>query len=44
MTQPMLVVTAPVRDGISGWGGFVADMELGQAELMTEPPNAFGET
>jgi len=41
----MLVVTAPVRDGISGgWGGFVADMELGQAELITEPPNAFGET
>lgn len=46
-TEPvrLLVVTAPVRDGISGgWGGFVADMELGQAELMTEPPNAFGET
>ncbi|MFN8492521.1 MAG: cupin domain-containing protein [Caldilineaceae bacterium] len=32
----LLVVTAPVRDGVSGgWGGFVADMELGQGELIS---------
>lgn len=40
-TEPvrLLVVTAPVRQGISGgWGGFVADMELGQGELMAKPP------
>jgi quercetin dioxygenase-like cupin family protein len=35
----LLVVTAPVRDGSSGgWGGFVADMELGQGELIAKPP------
>ena len=34
----LLVVTAPVRDGASGgWGGFVADMELGQGELIAIP-------
>ena len=34
----LLVVTAPVRDGVSkGWGGFVADMELGQGELIATP-------
>jgi quercetin dioxygenase-like cupin family protein len=33
----LLVVTAPVRDGSSGgWGGFVADMELGQGELIAK--------
>ncbi len=35
----LLVVTAPVRAGASdGWGGFVADMELGQGELIGSPP------
>jgi quercetin dioxygenase-like cupin family protein len=35
----LIVVTAPVRDGASGgWGGFVADMELGQGELISKPP------
>lgn len=34
----LLVVTAPVREGTSaGWGGFVADMELGQGELIKKP-------
>jgi len=34
----VLVVTAPVRDGAgSGWGGFVADMEAGQGELIAKP-------
>ena len=34
----LLVVTAPVRQGSSGgWGGFVADMELGQGELIAKP-------
>lgn len=34
----LLVVTAPVREGVSGgWGGFVSDMELGQGELIATP-------
>jgi quercetin dioxygenase-like cupin family protein len=34
----LLVITAPVRDGQSGgWGGFVADMENGQGELVGRP-------
>ena len=34
----LLVVTAPVRSHKSqGWGGFVSDMELGQAELIAKP-------
>lgn len=34
----LLVITAPVREGATGgWGGFVADMELGQGELVGEP-------
>ena len=34
----LLVVTSPVRDGSSaGWGGFVADMEQGQGELVAQP-------
>ena len=34
----LLVVTSPVRDGLSGgWGGFVADMESGQGELIAKP-------
>ena len=36
----LIVVTAPVREGASGgWGGFVADMELGQGELIAKPPD-----
>lgn len=35
----LLVVTTPVRTGMSGgWGGFVADLELGQGELIATPP------
>lgn len=35
----LIVVTAPVRDRSSGgWGGFVADMESGQGELIAKPP------
>ena len=34
----LIVVTSPAREGASGgWGGFVADMELGQGELIAEP-------
>jgi quercetin dioxygenase-like cupin family protein len=34
----LLVVTSPVRDDSDhGWGGFVADMELGQGELVAQP-------
>ena len=34
----LLVVTAPVRDGSKGgWGGYVADMESGQGELIAKP-------
>lgn len=34
----LLVVTAPVREGLAGgWGGFVADMEQGQGELIAQP-------
>ena len=37
----LLVVTAPVRDSASkGWGGFVADMETGQGELIAKPPHS----
>lgn len=39
-TVRLLVITAPVRDGASGgWGGFVSDMELGQGELIAQPPH-----
>ena len=31
----LLAITSPVREGLtSGWGGFVADMENGQGELV----------
>ena len=33
----LIVVTAPVRDASGGWGGFVADMESGQGELIAKP-------
>jgi quercetin dioxygenase-like cupin family protein len=37
----LLVITAPVRNGSSrGWRGFVADLELGQGELVAQPPDA----
>jgi len=36
----LVVVTSPVREGSSGWGGFVADMESGQGELIAKPPHA----
>ena len=33
-----IVVTAPVRQGQSGgWGGFIADLETGQGELVASP-------
>lgn len=35
----LIVVTSPTREGPSrGWGGFVADMESGQGELIAKPP------
>jgi quercetin dioxygenase-like cupin family protein len=35
----VIVVTSPVREGMTGgWGGFVADMEAGEAELIAKPP------
>lgn len=37
----LIVVTSPVREGLSGgWGGFVADMELGQGELIAKPQHS----
>lgn len=34
----LLVITSPVREGLNGgWGGFVADMEKGQGELIANP-------
>ncbi len=34
----LIVVTSPVREGLSGgWGGFVADMESGQGKLIAKP-------
>jgi quercetin dioxygenase-like cupin family protein len=37
----LIVVTAPIREGTGGgWGGFVADMESGQGELITKPAHA----
>jgi len=37
----LIVVTSPVREGSNGgWGGFVADMESGQAELIAKPPTS----
>ena len=35
----LIVVTSPVREASGGgWGGFVADMESGQGELIAKPP------
>ena len=37
----LLVVTAPFRNGSSGgWGGFIADLESGQGELIAKPQPA----
>jgi quercetin dioxygenase-like cupin family protein len=37
----LIIVTAPVREGKSaGWGGFVADIESGQGELIAKPAHA----
>ena len=37
----LIVVTSPVREGASGgWGGFIADMQLGQGELIAQPQHA----
>ncbi|HLO31272.1 MAG TPA: cupin domain-containing protein [Anaerolineales bacterium] len=37
----LIVITSPVREGSgAGWGGFVADMELGQGELIAQPKQA----
>ena len=34
----LLVISSPVRAGQrGGWGGFVADMENGQGELVRKP-------
>lgn len=39
-TVRLLVITSPVRDESSGgWKGFVADLELGQGELIAKPEN-----
>jgi quercetin dioxygenase-like cupin family protein len=36
----LIIVTALVREGVSGgWGGFVADLESGQGELVAKPPH-----
>ena len=38
----LIVVTSPVRERSSGgWGGFVADMELGQGELIAKPQQEY---
>lgn len=37
----LLAITSPVREGTGGgWRGFVADMELGQGELIAKPQQA----
>mgnify|MGYP001028052284 CR=1 FL=1 len=33
----LLVITSPTREGAGGWGGFVADLESGQGELVSKP-------
>ena len=35
----LLAITSPTRnDAIGGWKGFVADMEMGQGDLISKPP------
>lgn len=37
----LIVVTSPVRAGSSGgWGGFIADMESGQGDLIAKPKHS----
>ncbi|SRR6266540_4932784 len=37
----LIVITSPIREGANrGWGGFVADLELGQGELIAKPQHA----
>lgn len=37
----LIVVTYPIRAGSSGgWGGFIADLESGQGELVAKPQPA----
>jgi quercetin dioxygenase-like cupin family protein len=36
----LLAVTCPVRAAAGGWGGFIADLETGQGELIAQPPAA----
>lgn len=33
----LLVITAPVRDGAGGWGGFAADLESDQSQPVNRP-------
>jgi quercetin dioxygenase-like cupin family protein len=34
----LLVITSPIRENASGgWGGYVADLETGQGELIAKP-------
>ena len=36
----LIAITSPVRDETTpGWGGFIADMENGQGELIAKPPH-----
>jgi quercetin dioxygenase-like cupin family protein len=37
----LIVVTSPIREGNArGWGGFISEMESGEAELIARPPIA----
>jgi quercetin dioxygenase-like cupin family protein len=37
----LIFITSPVREGTGGgWGGFVADLESGQGELVSKPLGA----
>ena len=37
----LIVVTSPVREGSSGgWEGYIADLELGQGELIAKPKHS----
>jgi quercetin dioxygenase-like cupin family protein len=39
-TVRLIVVTAPPRlEAHDGWGGFTADLESGQGELIAKPPH-----
>jgi quercetin dioxygenase-like cupin family protein len=37
----LIIITSPVREGAcGGWGGYVADLELGEGELIAKPEQA----